>query len=160
MSFTNEIRIIGYLGNDPELRRLDNGSAVVRCSVATRERWVDKTTGEQKEQTDWHIVKGWGRIAERMFELLRKGTKIVVVGRLKYDEWEKDGVKHTRAYILADGFEVAAQMAMTPEEGKTPPPTQQLPQRPGARPGGEPVKYPTPDDTEALGNTNFDDLPF
>jgi single-strand DNA-binding protein len=88
----NKIQIIGRMGKDPEVRYMSNGDAVCNFSVATSERWKDKTTGETKEETTWHRVSAWGRQAEIVGEYLRKGALVYVEGKQicrKYTD--KDG---------------------------------------------------------------------
>lgn len=98
----NKIEIIGHLGRDPETRYLPSGEAVVNFSVATTEKWKDKNTGELKEATQWHRVTAFGRLAEVMGEYLRKGSKCYISGKMKYGQYEKDGVTHYTADIQAN----------------------------------------------------------
>lgn len=78
----NKIQIIGRLGRDPEVRYTTGGDAVCNFSVATSERWKDKTSGEMKEETTWHRVSAWGRQAEIVGEYLRKGSLVYVEGKM------------------------------------------------------------------------------
>lgn len=87
----NKARLIGRLGNNPEMRYLPNGTPCCRVRLATSRRWKDKS-GERKEDTQWHRVVAYGRIAEIMSEYLRKGSLISVEGRIDYSSYDKDGV--------------------------------------------------------------------
>jgi single-strand DNA-binding protein len=105
----NKVMLIGNLGADPELRRTEGGDAVVTLSVATNEKWKDKS-GEQKEQTEWHRVVVWGKLAELCDQYLSKGRQVYVEGKNQTRQWEKDGVvrytTEVKAYqvkFLSDG---------------------------------------------------------
>lgn len=101
MSGVNKAIIIGNLGRDPEVRATQGGTAVCNFSVATSERWNDKQTGEKKEQTEWHKVTCFGRLAELAGEFLRKGSKVYIEGSLRTRQYEKDGVTHYSTEINA-----------------------------------------------------------
>jgi len=88
----NKVIIVGNLGQDPELRYTQNGTAIANLSVATNESWKDKNTGEQKEHTEWHKVSMFGRLAEIAGQYLRRGSMVYVEGKLKTRKWQdKDG---------------------------------------------------------------------
>lgn len=84
----NKVEIIGNLGNDPEIRYMPSGGAVANLSIATTESWKDKTTGEKKEQTEWHRVVIFGKLAEIADEYLRKGSKVFIEGSLRTRKWQ------------------------------------------------------------------------
>lgn len=84
----NKVELIGNLGADPELRYLQNGGAVANLNIATSESWKDKTTGEKKEQTEWHRVVIFGKLAEVASEYLRKGSKVFIEGSLRTRKWQ------------------------------------------------------------------------
>lgn len=98
----NKVMIIGTLGRDPEMRYLPNGNAVCSMSLATDEGYKDKNTGQQVDKTEWHKVEAFGRLAEIMGEYLKKGSKCYVEGKLKTDEYEKDGIKRYSTKIVAN----------------------------------------------------------
>ena len=98
----NKVIIIGTLGKDPEMRYLPNGNAVVSMSLATDEGYKDKNTGQQVDKTEWHKVEAFGRLAEIIGEYLKKGSKCYVEGKLKTDEYEKDGIKRYSTKIVAN----------------------------------------------------------
>lgn len=92
MSSVNKAIILGNLGADPETRSTQGGASVTNLSVATSEKWRDKQTGEQKENTEWHRVVLFGRTAEVAGEYLRKGSKVYIEGRLQTRKWtDRDG---------------------------------------------------------------------
>jgi single-strand DNA-binding protein len=89
MSSLNKVQIIGALGADPEIKSFQNGGRVCNLRIATSDKWKDKVTGEQKEQTEWHSVSilsdGLVGIAERF---LRKGSKVYIEGQLRTRKWQ------------------------------------------------------------------------
>lgn len=88
----NKVILIGNLGSDPEIRYMPSGGAVATINMATSETWKDKQTGEQKEQTEWHRVVFFNRLAEIAGEYLRKGSKVYVEGSLRTRKWQgQDG---------------------------------------------------------------------
>lgn len=84
----NSTQIIGNLGADPELSQLPNGDWVATMSVATTEKWVDKSTGEERERTDWHRISAFRGNAEVIKNYLRKGSPVFVQGAIRYESWE------------------------------------------------------------------------
>lgn len=88
MAGVNKAIIVGNLGNDPDVRTMQNGDAVVKISVATSESWIDKNTGERKTQTEWHSIVFYRRQAEVVGEYLRKGSKVYVEGKLRTRKWQ------------------------------------------------------------------------
>ena len=88
----NKVILVGNLGKDPETRYMPSGKAVTNFSIATSESWKDKQTGEQKEQTEWHNIVMYDRLAEIAAEYLRKGSQVYVEGRLRTRKWQdKEG---------------------------------------------------------------------
>lgn len=91
MSSLNKAMIIGRLGQDPDVRYTQSNTAVANLSVATSERYKDKS-GEWKENTEWHRVVAWGRLAEICQEYLKKGSLVYIEGPIQTRSWEdKDG---------------------------------------------------------------------
>lgn len=88
MRGVNKVIIVGSLGKDPEVRYMPSGSAMAKLVVATSESWQDKTTGEKKEETEWHTCVASGRLAEIAGEYLRKGSKVYLEGSLKTRKWQ------------------------------------------------------------------------
>lgn len=92
--------LIGNVGQDPEVRYFQDGTAVCNISLATSERWKDKQTGERKEHTEWHRVSIRGKLAEIAGQYLRKGSKVYIEGQNKTREWEKDGIKRYTTEVV------------------------------------------------------------
>ncbi|PAU95731.1 single-stranded DNA-binding protein [Aliifodinibius salipaludis] len=91
MSSLNKAMIIGRLGQDPDVRYTQSNTAVANLSVATSERYKDKQ-GEWKENTEWHRVVAWGRLAEICQEYLKKGSQVYIEGPIQTRKWEdKEG---------------------------------------------------------------------
>ncbi|STN24591.1 single-stranded DNA-binding protein [Escherichia coli] len=80
----NKVILVGRLGKDPEVRYIPNGGAVANLQVATSESWRDKQTGEMREQTEWHRVVLFGKLAEVAGEYLRKGAQVYIEGQLRH----------------------------------------------------------------------------
>ena len=96
----NNVRLIGRLGQDPEIRQLDKGNKVASFSLATGEQYTDKE-GNKKDTTEWHNIVAWGNLAERCEKYLKKGKEVAIDGRLTYRNWEdKSGSKHTTAEVV------------------------------------------------------------
>ena len=84
----NKVILVGNLGKDPEIRYLPSGGAVANITVATSEAWKDKTTGQQQEQTEWHRVVFYGKLAEIVGEFMKKGSKVYLEGSLHTRKWQ------------------------------------------------------------------------
>ncbi len=84
----NKVILIGNLGQDPEVKYMPNGGAVTNVTIATSESWKDKSTGEQKEKTEWHRVVFFQRLAEIVGEYLKKGSKVYIEGKLQTRKWQ------------------------------------------------------------------------
>lgn len=97
----NQAIILGNLTRDPELRYTPNGQAVASFAVATNRQWMD-TQGEKKEDVEYHDVVVWGKLAEIVNQYLKKGRKVMIVGRLQTRTWEaQDGTKRSKTEIVA-----------------------------------------------------------
>ncbi len=96
----NEVRLIGRLGQDPEMRYTPSGSAVTTLRLATN-RYTKAADGSGQEETDWHTVVLWDKLAETSNTYLRKGAQVFVGGRIQTRSWEKDGAKHYKTEIIA-----------------------------------------------------------
>ena len=88
MRGVNRVILVGTLGKDPESKTFSNGGVLCQFSIATTEKWKDKTTGELKEQTEWHRIVCNARLAEIAQQYLRKGSKVYVEGSLKTRQWK------------------------------------------------------------------------
>lgn len=98
----NKVTLIGTLGRDPEVRYMPNGNAVANLTMATDESYMDKQTGQKVEQTEWHRLVAYGKLAEIIQQYLKKGSKAYFEGRLKTREWEKDGIKRYTTEIVCN----------------------------------------------------------
>ena len=83
----NKVFLIGNLGSDPDQRFLTNGKAVANVSLATSESWLDKATNERVENTEWHYVVFFGRLAEIAGEYLKKGQQVYIEGKIRSRKW-------------------------------------------------------------------------
>jgi len=100
----NRATIVGNLTRDPETRALPSGQTVCSFAVATNRRWRDKD-GNTKEDTQYHEVSAWGKMGELAAQMLSKGKKVYVEGRLQTSSWEgTDGAKRSRTEIVAENF--------------------------------------------------------
>ena len=101
----NKAILIGRLGKDPELKSTPSGTAVANFSMATTERYTDKQ-GEKQEQTEWHRITVWGKLAEICNEYLSRGSQVALEGRIQTRDWEdKDGNKRYTTEIIANNVE-------------------------------------------------------
>lgn len=99
----NKVILIGNLGKDPEVRRLESGAVVASFPIATSEIYTDRNTGEKKEITDWHDIVVWRGLAEIAEKYIRKGTKIFVEGKLKKRSWQdKEGNMRYSTEVVGD----------------------------------------------------------
>lgn len=132
MKGVNKCIIIGNLGQDPEVRYNQGGSAITSISVATSEAWKDKQTGQQQERTEWHRVVFFNRLAEIAGEYLRKGTKVYIEGSLRTRKWtDQQGQDRYTTEIVAremqmlsgkqDGQQAAPRSNPNPTPPATPP---------------------------------------
>ena len=107
MASINKVILIGNLGRDPEVRYTPNGAAICNVTIATSRNWKDKNSGEKMEETEWHRVVFFDRLAEIAGEYLKKGRPVYVEGRLKTRKWtDKDGVEKYTTEIMADNMQL------------------------------------------------------
>jgi len=101
----NRATIIGNATRDPEMRYTPNGQAVCSFGVATNRRWTDRNTGEMQEQVEFHDIVAWGKLAENISQMVKKGAPVYVEGRLQTHQWEgQDGAKRQRTEIIASNI--------------------------------------------------------
>ena len=98
----NKVILVGRLGKDPEMRSTPNGNTVAKFSVATDERFTDKS-GEKQERTEWHNIVAWGKLGEICGQYLRKGKLVYIEGSIRTDSWDdkESGQKKYRTEIIA-----------------------------------------------------------
>ena len=108
MASVNKVILVGNLGRDPEVRYSPDGAAICNVSIATTSTWKDRTSGERREETEWHRVVFYNRLAEIAGEYLRKGRSVYVEGRLKTRKWQdKDtGQDRYATEIVADQMQM------------------------------------------------------
>ena len=107
MASVNKVIIIGNLGRDPEVRYTPSGSAVCNVSVATTRNWKNRDSGEKQEETEWHRVVFYDRLAEIAGEYLKKGRPVYVEGRLKTRKWQdKEGKDTYTTEIIAEQMQL------------------------------------------------------
>ncbi len=102
MASVNKVILMGNLGRDPETRYAPSGSAICNVRIATTRNWKDKASGEKREETEWHSVVFYDRLAEIAGEYLKKGRPVYVEGRLKTRKWQdKEGQDRYTTEIIA-----------------------------------------------------------
>ncbi len=150
MASLNKVMIIGTLGRDPEVRYTTDGAAIANLSLATTSQWKDKNTGEKKEETEWHKVVMYGRLAEIAGEYAKKGKQIYIEGRLKTRKWkDKDGVEKYTTEIVADQMQLLGGR----EDGQSAAPQAQ------ARPQQQKAAKPQAQ-ASAMADYDDNDIPF
>ncbi|MGH1433632.1 MAG: single-stranded DNA-binding protein [Lewinella sp.] len=102
-SISNHVQLIGNLGRDVEYRALNNGNSLARVSIATKEIFRDKEGGKRIETT-WHQLIGWGKIAEMMQVFLKKGSSVVVQGKIQHQTIGEGELKKTQTEIVVNEF--------------------------------------------------------
>ena len=100
----NKAILIGNLGSDPEVRTTTSGKQVASFSLATSERYKDRTTGEAKSITEWHNIVLWRGLAEISQKYLHKGDLVYIEGKLRTRSWEKEGVTRYTTEVVADNM--------------------------------------------------------
>lgn len=162
MASVNKVILVGNCGRDPEIRYLPSGQAVANVSVATSSRRKDKNTGEMVEETQWHRVTFFDRLAEIAGEYVKKGRPIYVEGRLVYRKYtDKDGVEKQSTDIIATemqllgGREGMGGPAGDDEGGSPAPRRSAPPQRPAA-----PASKPAASKPASGFDDMDDDIPF
>ncbi|MDU6255638.1 MAG: single-stranded DNA-binding protein, partial [Staphylococcus warneri] len=112
----NKVILVGRLGKDPEVRYIPNGGAVANLQVATSETWRDKQTGEMREQTEWHRVVLFGKLAEVAGEYLRKGAQVYIEGQLRTRSWEDNGITRYVTEILVKTTGTVQMLGRAPQQ--------------------------------------------
>ena len=155
MSSLNKVMIIGRLGRDPEMRYTQAGKPVCSLNVATDEGYTNDR-GEKVDKTEWHKVVFWDRQAETCSQYLAKGSKVAIEGKLRWSQWERDGIRRSKLEVFVDEIEFMstrsdnAQPAMPLQE---PPARQTTPSAPQIAP----ATYPAIDAPISIYD---DDIPF
>lgn len=129
MASVNKVILVGNLGRDPEVRHSPDGAAMCSISIATTSSWKDKNTGERREETEWHRVSFFGRLAEVAGQYLKKGSSVYIEGRLKTRKWQDKNTGEDRysTDIIADQMQMLGGRSDASYEASQQPPAQ--PQR-------------------------------
>ncbi|MDK9790135.1 single-stranded DNA-binding protein [Vibrio sp. D431a] len=130
----NKVIILGNLGNDPEVKNLPNGGCVANFTVATSESWRDRTSGDMKEQTEWHRVTVYGKLAEVAGSILQKGTQVYLEGKNVTRSWDdpNGGGKRYMTEVTLQGYTAVLQAInnyKSREQGQGQMPQQQMGQQ-------------------------------
>lgn len=151
--YLNKALVYGNLGKDPELRALPSGANVANFSIATTRVYYDKDKNKQ-EQTDWHNIVVFGRQADLVSQYLKKGSSVLIEGRMQTRSWDQDGVKKYRTEVIAEKMQFGPKAgntsggaAFSGEEAAEPKSTGGQPPAPAG------IEYPEED-------INPDDIPF
>jgi single-strand DNA-binding protein len=114
----NKVILVGNLGRDPEIRYTADGKPIANFSIATSESWTDKNTGERREQTEWHRVVVFGKLAEICGQYLSKGKQVYIEGKLQTRKWQgQDGQDRYTTEVVVQGFGGTMQMLGSRGEG-------------------------------------------
>lgn len=114
----NRVTILGNLGNDPEVKHTNAGSAIANLTVATSESWNDKATGEKREAVEWHRVVLFGKLAEVAGEYLRKGSQVYIEGQLRTRKWTDQSGQEKYTTEIVVGMNGVMQMLGGKQENK------------------------------------------
>jgi len=126
----NRVILVGNLGADPETRYLSNGDAVTNIRLATSERYKDKQTGQQKEQTEWHRVNFFGKLAEIAGQYLKKGSIVYIEGKIRTRKWQdSNGQDKYSTEIVADQMKMLGGRQSDGEQQSAPQRQQRAPQQ-------------------------------
>jgi single-strand DNA-binding protein len=157
MASVNKVILVGNCGRDPEIRYLPSGQAVANISIATTSRRKDRNSGETIEETQWHRVTFFERLAEIVGEYVKKGTPIYVEGRLTYRKFtDKDGIEKSATDIIASEMQLLGSrqgMGGGDEGGGGGGYS-----RPAAAPRQAPAARPAPAPAAAKPASGFDDM--
>ena len=154
----NKVILIGNLGSDPEVRYLEGGSTVARFNIATSESYTNKG-GERVEQTEWHRIELWDRLAQIAEKYLRKGNSVYIEGRIRSENWtDKEGQQRTGITIRANNMTLLGG-SNAGGDGDAPPAPMTSRQAP------QPTREPAPRASDPVPPTmassgEDDDLPF
>jgi len=110
--YLNKVFILGNITRDPELKQIPNGNSVCNFSVATNKTYTDKS-GEKKQLVEYHNIVIYGKTAENTAKYMKKGSQILIEGRMQTRSWEKDGVKRYSTEVIAD----QVQFGNSPKDG-------------------------------------------
>jgi len=165
MASVNKVILIGNCGRDPEIRYLPSGQAVANVSIATSSRRKDRNTGETVEDTQWHRVTFYDRLAEIAGEYVKKGRPIYVEGRLKYGKYtDQSGIEKNTVDIVATELQLLGGREgmggpSDDDGGSAPAPRRMVPPPRAAAPAPAPRQAPAPRPASGFDDMD-DDIPF
>lgn len=144
MASLNRVDLIGNLGKDPEIRTTQDGKSVATFSLATSDKWKDKSTGELKERTEWHRVVAFGSLADVISKYASKGSKLYVSGELRTRKWiDQAGAERFSTEVVLQGY--SSQLVLLDRKGE----------------GGAPTKSESDYGIDGRPDPDFDDgIPF
>ncbi len=155
----NRVILIGNLGRDPEIRRLDNGAVVAKFSVATNENYRDKG-GEWQTLTEWHDVVVWRQLAERAESTLKKGSMVYLEGKLTHRTWQdKEGNNRRTTEVVSNYFRVLTRKEGTGDSGGSGYFPSESDEHTAATPAVQ-TNAPATQSQESAADAPEDDLPF
>ena len=163
MASVNKVILVGNCGRDPEVRYLPSGQAVANVTLATSTRRKDKNTGESIEDTQWHRITFYDRLAEIAGEYVKKGRPIYVEGRLKYGKFtNKDGIEQNTCDIIATEMQLlGSREGMGNPSGDDSGGGYSRPNAPASRPAPAAAARPAPAAKPSSGFDDMDDdIPF
>ena len=144
----NKVILVGFVGNDPEVRYLDSGTPVANFRLATSENYTNRS-GEKVSQTEWHNIVVWRGLAEVVEKYVKKGSQLYIEGRIRTRAWDdRDGNKRYTTEIVADNLQMLGKRGETSDM----PVPQEQPQNS--------TSAPKTDDGAVADNEAVDDLPF
>jgi single-strand DNA-binding protein len=149
----NKVILVGHLGKDPEVKYLDKDRAVANFSLATNERYTDRN-GNRVETTEWHNLEMWDGLAKVAEKYLKKGSLIYIEGKLKTDEWEKDGIKRYTTKIRVNTLNM---LDKAPDDFSS---SSSTPSDSKATPSAEKVEEHNETVIDSIIEEDGDDLPF
>jgi single-strand DNA-binding protein len=161
MASVNKVIIVGNLGRDPEIRYTPNGSAVCNVTVATSRVRKNKDSGEKSEDTEWHRIVFFDKLAEIAGEYLKKGRSVYVEGRLQTRKWQdKDGVeKYTTEIVATEMQMLGSREGMGGGASADDGGSNYERSAPAARPAGAAANRPAAKSTSGFSDMD-DDIPF
>lgn len=107
MASVNKVILVGNLGRDPEIRYTADGMAVCNFSIATTSQWKDRASGEKREETEWHRIVLYNRLAETAGEYLKKGRPVFIEGRMRTRKWKgDDGQDRFTTEVIAEQMQM------------------------------------------------------
>lgn len=148
----NSVQIIGNLGADPETSTLPNNDLVATLSIATTEKWTDKSTNEERERTDWHRITAFRGNAEVVKNFLRKGSQVFIQGAIRYDSWKDKDTGETKyaTKIIANNIILLGKAPLPPVAGN----------HPEAAANSKPASMPSASESQTLPENDSDEPAF